>query len=828
MDRRAVALALSALPLLLAAGTAPAAGDPPVQEKVETPEEARKRKLLALEKRREALPASALPALALLDQFRDREFRVWSTLRDRVVAMGRDGVPALRMYLGEMDWEVRAFAASCLAAIRDPATAADLSEAFAGETFVEARRQYALALAAIAAPTSAKTLQAAAAEEDPGIRLAGVRGLGRLKDPALVPVLRAFAQDRELDVRYEARGSLAALGDGEALAALMKEAEELVDDRVARRKNSEPKEDNETRYSQYLLGAALARSRSRSADRILADAVAAEKPWDNKDFFRMGAAEGLGVRAGEGEEVAPVLLAGTGHRDERVRLACVYAAGFARNAAFLPRLKSALQDSQMDVRHNAVVALGRMGTPEAARALRAGIIDKSGEVRIGTVRALAGIPGTEATEGLLSALRDSKYMIRTQAARALAHRTGDPGVVEALVRTSRDPDYGVRAQALASLAHAEEAKAVLDALLPALADADFGVRTAACLALATLPDRAAVAAREDVARKVVALFLSPDAERVVRAARECLDAIRAPASVPPLLDALGAESEETRRRADVALRLVSDTSRNFDPSAPAEGARRWREWWAGQDGKLPARGSRRMAVTGDFLDAARDLKWKGLDIALLFDSTASMASLISAAKERIDEIISQLGILLPSLRVSVYTYRDDTDDYMYYGTPLTYDTWKLTGFLQTAIHGQGRDIPEAVYQAVRNAGENLRWRPGAHKVVVFAGDAPHHPEMEGAFLRYIGTFFTKENQAVLHGLFTDTNRRSLDIKARTERADTSKFRSAFFEKYQLVSKAGRGRAVLLDDESALIKEMLVLTFGEAWRTDIENVLDFEM
>jgi hypothetical protein len=43
-----------------------------------------------------------------------------------------------------------------------------------------------------------------------------------------------------------------------------------------------------------------------------------------------------------------------------------------------------------------------------------------------------------------------------------------------------------------------------------------------------------------------------------------------------------------------------------------------------------------------------------------------------------------------------------------------------------------------------------------------------------------------------------------------------------------VSKAGRGRAVLLDDESALIKEMLVLTFGEAWRTDIENVLDFEM
>ena len=36
------------------------------------------------------------------------------------------------------------------------------------------------------------------------------------------------------------------------------------------------------------------------------------------------------------------------------------------------------------------------------------------------------------------------------------------------------------------------------------------------------------------------------------------------------------------------------------------------------------------------------------------------------------------------------------------------------------------------------------------------------------------------------------------------------------------------RPVLLDDESALIKEMLVLTFGEAWRVDIENLLDFEI
>jgi hypothetical protein len=178
--------------------------------------------------------------------------------------------------------------------------------------------------------------------------------------------------------------------------------------------------------------------------------------------------------------------------------------------------------------------------------------------------------------------------------------------------------------------------------------------------------------------------------------------------------------------------------------------------------------------------------------------------------------------------VSVYTYRDLGDDYVFYGNPLTYDTWKLPAFLQDADAGQGGDIPEAVFETVSNVCDKLAWRPDAHKVVVYAGDAPHHPDVEQVFLRDIKDWFTKDNRAVLHALFTDTNRRSLDVKARTKRTDMSNVRIPFFEKYKLTAEAGRGRAVLLDDESALIKEMLVLTFGEAWRVDIENLLDFEI
>jgi HEAT repeat protein len=782
----------------------------------------------------EELPESSGPALAALLEFRDREFRVWSTLRDRLVGMGADALPALRVFLKELDWETRAFAAACIGEIGDRSLAVDVADAYAVETYVEARRQCVLALATLAAPTSRETLLAAAGEEDPGVRLAGVRGLGRLGAADLAGVLRRFTGDPELDIRYEARGALAELGDKETVEALLEEARAMVGDRKARRANSEPLEDNEVRYSQYLLGLALARTTgNRTVDKVLVDVLTAAKPWGHRGFFRMGAAEGLGRRAARGGAVNPALLKGITHSETSVRVACTYAALYVRSPELVPRLRAALGDSQLDVRHNATMALGTIGTVEAVAALRRALKDSAGEVRIAAVRALADTALPAATKLLVTGLRDSKYMIRVQAARALAHRAAEPGVVEGLVRATRDPDYGVRAQALASLAHHPDATEVLDPVVACLSDRDAGVRSSALLALAALAGSGPVDADEDAATQGVSLYLGASRERLMRAALEYLDAVRPPAAVPPLLDALGNDSREVRRRANLALQKMSETTRGFDPDGSqterSASERRWRQWWEESGGRLPPRGARsRMVATGDFVDTARDLKWKGLDIAILFDSTYSMAALTSAVKERIDEIIRQLRILLPSLRVSVYTYRDDTDDYIYYGSPLTYDTWKLTGFLQNAIHGQGRDLPEAVYEVVKNVTENLRWRPGAHKVVVYAGDAPHHSEYEQAFLKVIKGFFTKENQAVLHAVFTDTHRRSLDIGARTKRYDPSNFRSTFWDAFKRTAEAGRGRAVLLDDESALIKELLVMTFGEPWRAEIENLLDFEM
>lgn len=826
------------LPLAVAASLlAPVRADdgppPPAQAPpAEDPAVAQKKKKIELDARREKLPEASRKAMALLDRFRDRDFRVWSTSREEVVIEGKAAVPAILIALEELDWETRAFAASCLADIRDPEGAGALADAYAKETFVEAKRQYLIAMASIGSPSSKPTLIAASREEDSGLRLAATRGLAAYEDPQIKDELSRLCLDGNLDVKYEARGGLAALHDAPTVKSLVAEARALVKDRDLERVVSPEISDNGDRYAQYLLGLALARAdEEKDVYALLIDVLTSEKPWRKKSFLRMGVAEGLGRRSAARGHVDPRLASGITHKDDEVRVACTYAAGWVGSPDLVPKLREALSDAQMDVRFNATTALGRIGDEESVKCLARALKDKADEVRVGAVRALMTIRRGDSTKALLDAVRDDKYVLRVLATRGLAHRTTEEGVLDALQKAAKDPDYGVREQALAALAHHPDGAPVLGYLVRGLDDSDFGVRTNACLGLAALGDKA-LEAGDAVAQKVVALHLGAREPKLIHGAGEALDAVRFPGSVLPLIEGLLSDLDEVRTRANLTLMRITETGQGYDPAAPKQQrdavAKKWQEWWATQDGKLPRRGARlRAAVTGALAETAKDLKWKGLDIALLFDSTGSMSGLINAAKERIDEIADELHDLLPSLRVSVYTYRDTGDDYLFYGTPLTYDTWKLRAFLQDAKAGQGGDIPEAVFETVTNAADHLNWRPDAHKVVVYAGDAPHHPESHGIFLDAIKRFFTVKNQAVLHAIFTDTNRRSMDIKSRKKREDFSKVTSPFFNLYKQTAEAGRGRGILLDDESSLIKELLVLTFGEMFRPDVENLLDFE-
>lgn len=791
----------------------------------------RRRRELA--ERKTQLVETARPAMELLEKFARRELRLWTTMRGELAGLGATAIPALLIGIDDPDWEIRAFAASTIAVIPQADTAGPLMRAIGRETFVEAKRQMVMALANARSEAARSVLETATGDKDPGVRIAAVRGVGQLG--ASADALRKFVNDADLDVRYEALGAMAAQGDKAAITELVAQAEKLVEDRDRARQVSGELADNGDRYGQYLLGLALARAQDPRAQRIVREAVFREKPWEHKHFLRMGSADGLGREAALGQKLPSRILSGMTHAETEVRLACVRAVAGAASIEHVGALIRALGDSQLDVRHEAVVGLGRLPTPESAKALRKALSDRGDEVRLASVRTLGRMRTPEASAALIEASRDDKYMIRVLAVRELGWRHADPGVTASLLKASKDADFGVREQAMAALSHSTRPEEVMEALSRGLGDRDYGVRANACIALTRIPNSPA-AIEPDIVRRVVALYLSDAPPKLAKAAKEYLDALRPPDSVDELIAALGSDSLDTRKRAGSMLLRVTETSQGYladaDKGDREAAIGRWKAWWA-KTRKLPPREVARSKVvtteSGDtsLVETARDYKWKGLDIALLLDATGSMAGLIRASKERIDEIVAELSALLPSLRVSGYLYRDHGDDYLFYGSPLTYDTWKLSGFLQNATHGQGGDIPEAVFEVVTNATQALRWRPDAHKVVMFAGDAPYHPEQQVELFSQVKRWFTAKNQAQLHAVFTDTNRRTLDIKARKTREEGLGFKSPFFDKYRALAEAGRGRGALLDDESGLIRELLVIAFGEPWRADIEMILDFE-
>jgi hypothetical protein len=294
-------LALFAAPLPAdppAPGPGAAPAEKPLSEEERQREEARRRQ--EFEQRKADLPETAKASLALLEDFKKRELRLWSVARQRLVAQGENAVPALLLMLEETDWEMRAFAAHCLAARRSKGQALrPLVDALQKEkTFVEARRQLVLALAAQMDPDAVPALEAAAKDADQGIVLAAVRGIGMLQRQASADWLREHAKSANLDVRYEALGSLAILGDAATLRRLEDEAQALVAG-DARRNVSAEGFDLGDRYRQYLLGVALSRAWNKEVDALLGDVLSAKKPWERKVFLRLGAAEGLGHRAGQ-------------------------------------------------------------------------------------------------------------------------------------------------------------------------------------------------------------------------------------------------------------------------------------------------------------------------------------------------------------------------------------------------------------------------------------------------------------------------------------------------------------------------------------------------
>ena len=124
-----------------------------------------------------------------------------------------------------------------------------------------------------------------------------------------------------------------------------------------------------------------------------------------------------------------------------------------------------------------------------------------------------------------------------------------------------------------------------------------------------------------------------------------------------------------------------------------------------------------------------------LDLVFAIDATESMKDDIAEVRKAAPAIMEELLSMNKESRVALVLYKDYYEDFLVKtGCDFTQDvevfSKSLTGF---SVRG-GRDIPEAVYEAI-DAALGLPWREGSERRIILIGDAPAHPKPRGAVTR---------------------------------------------------------------------------------------------
>ncbi len=132
---------------------------------------------------------------------------------------------------------------------------------------------------------------------------------------------------------------------------------------------------------------------------------------------------------------------------------------------------------------------------------------------------------------------------------------------------------------------------------------------------------------------------------------------------------------------------------------------------------------------GEILDKYRG---KDVDLALVIDTTISMKDDVEFIRQKLIPLVKEKIEGFKSVRIGVMLYRDYKESYLIKKFDFVDDFDKVQKILDSIKVAGGRDIPEAVFEALYDAQINMDW-VNSEKLIVQVGDAPPHPEPRGGF-----------------------------------------------------------------------------------------------
>ncbi|MDR1059507.1 MAG: VWA domain-containing protein [Treponema sp.] len=123
-------------------------------------------------------------------------------------------------------------------------------------------------------------------------------------------------------------------------------------------------------------------------------------------------------------------------------------------------------------------------------------------------------------------------------------------------------------------------------------------------------------------------------------------------------------------------------------------------------------------------------KGKNVDLVICLDTTESMKNDINAVRRALIPMLRELIGGFTGFRIGMVLYKDYFDEYLTRLVPFTQDF----GAFQRALNGisvrGGRDIPEAVHEALYEGAVKFDWAAES-RLMILIGDAPPHPRQRG-------------------------------------------------------------------------------------------------
>lgn len=120
-----------------------------------------------------------------------------------------------------------------------------------------------------------------------------------------------------------------------------------------------------------------------------------------------------------------------------------------------------------------------------------------------------------------------------------------------------------------------------------------------------------------------------------------------------------------------------------------------------------------------------------IDLVLCLDTTQSMDDDMPELQERLVPMLREQASQFERFRIGLVPYRDYLEEYLNYVVPFTDNLDDVERSIRRVRVAGGRDIPEAVYEALYAALIRFHWS-AADRRIVLIGDAPPHPRPRGA------------------------------------------------------------------------------------------------